>query len=650
MNTLGIAIKITNNGSGDPKVINGGEWTRHVVDVRPVLDKVRGADSDNRQMVRFLSFTAQGCLLTVVRCIAGRQGDNVAAWIFIPTDIDISGKKVVWIMDSVEQTIMASKIEINELENLCKEKYPPCADGFSNSPIGEGLAYRYYNEKTLEDLLGPNRYHPYYDDYRYCLLLEQGGNLTIANPIDATDLTPLGSESTVLLQPVRTEELRMHFGYDVNLLLSDGTPFDKPICLKKGEIIHIQLTRPGYNIISIPLNINPDSKRMTFPLYSIKPTALNWQIPLMLKDIDVIDEDGRSIKDGEDGLNLRVKVNNQFELKPGLTHWIDEKDGHNVIIEVYTNSLKYQNATVKADLTQKPLSVKLKYQRKNKSAIVIDSNGEEATLSYEMKVMDKDSTPLKGYIFNSRGELQYDTLRSWILRLQGFCFTLVLALVCWLGYSLVTDQLKNKVENKQLLSKELHDGLGTPDTCSPPQKSTTTESTSLNEQPKADVLPQTGVQIHSTDIDNQDFNQAIAYLEGNKVWKRSEMETYKSLQGLFDDMNEFKLDKLISSWSQELQLSTRFQKVVTVAQKNMSHKWNPATGQHTPYFNKPGDEVIKVINYIYWLDRDQTKPIPQQPKQEEKAPQTNIKGKANQTTKPITPTKKQVGSKNKKYD
>lgn len=665
--TIGIAIKITSNGSGDPKVINGGEWVQHVADVRPVLDKVRGADSGNRQVVRFLSFTDEGCFITVARCIAGRQGDNVAAWIFIPSKLVISGKEAFYIMDMVEQTILAQKIDTTELEKICKQPYPLKPDGYSKTPCGEGLAYRFYDDNTIEDILGPHRYQGYYDDYRYCLLFEQNGMLTMANYDEATDLTARTNEPMSLVMPVTAEALRQHFGYDVEMRLADDTPFDKPVSVKEGGKLQLQLVREGYQPIKFSFTKESSAPQLPFPLRNINPTTVKWQIPLLFSDFHIADEDGKAIAtDQEDKITIRV--NNTLLVKPGQPSYIDEKEAQNANVEVTSKSLHYQRASVKANLTQKPVSIRLPFRRENKNATVIDSNGEKASLDYQVKgIAMKDASPLKGYYFDSHEQLVYDTRRPWVLRLQGFAVAAIAALISLLAVYLLPT-LKKEPGTQQHVNTEQAEPPRT--TAAAPaagtqqaneQPSTTSEQAPASEQAIANdqQLPAIETPAGTTgDANNMGYEQALAYLEGNTVWKRSEMEQYEILQGLFDDMNEFHLDKIITRWSQELAASPRFQKIVDVAKKNKNHKWNPVTGAHMPFYNKPDDEAIAVTNYIYWLDRDQTQPAPQPNSQP--ATQTKNGGKSQGKTAAKTQgkgqaktqggSKLQAGSGNKNID
>ncbi len=70
---------------------------------------------------------------------------------------------------------------------------------------------------------------------------------------------------------------------------------------------------------------------------------------------------------------------------------------------------------------------------------------------------------------------------------------------------------------------------------------------------------------------------AVKYLDENSTWKRYEMEKFADLQGLFDDMNHFRYDRLANHWGPILKDSKYFQKIVGHVNKGRG-KDRPAEG------------------------------------------------------------------------
>ena len=95
-----------------------------------------------------------------------------------------------------------------------------------------------------------------------------------------------------------------------------------------------------------------------------------------------------------------------------------------------------------------------------------------------------------------------------------------------------------------------------------------------------------------------DIANAVKYLDSNKTWDRAELEKNPATRGLFDDMNNFRLDKLIDVWGPKLKDSEKMQRVVTHSRYGKNKK----KADHTPPYDKKGDNVITVQSYLNRVD------------------------------------------------
>lgn len=110
----------------------------------------------------------------------------------------------------------------------------------------------------------------------------------------------------------------------------------------------------------------------------------------------------------------------------------------------------------------------------------------------------------------------------------------------------------------------------------------------------AHILPPDTIEVDST----LTLQKAISYLDRNSVWEESEMEKYPDLQGLYNDMNIFDLDKLAGPDYQKLQSSKTFQSVVQNAQASMKKNLNPSeTGNKFVTNGK-----INIHSYLYRIN------------------------------------------------
>ena len=89
MNKIGFRIYRFKEGPSVGLTVNEGDWTKKVVDIRDILKLYNSEDESKFAM--FMSFSENGAYITIARAISGRGGDNTAAWIYIPNNIEVTG-------------------------------------------------------------------------------------------------------------------------------------------------------------------------------------------------------------------------------------------------------------------------------------------------------------------------------------------------------------------------------------------------------------------------------------------------------------------------------------------------------------------------------------------------------------------------------
>ena len=187
MSKIGIAIKITSAGSGQPIAINGGDWAKRVIDVRDILKHIPSMVSDHSKIIVFVSFTEDACLLTVARTVSGRSWDNVAGWIHIPSNLIITGQEVNSVISKVKKLISATELPDDaELKALFGKEYETksISARYEASKKDGKFAKRDTVIYSLEELLGENRYQSYYSEYNAIFLTSD-----IDAVIDAEDVS-----------------------------------------------------------------------------------------------------------------------------------------------------------------------------------------------------------------------------------------------------------------------------------------------------------------------------------------------------------------------------------------------------------------------------------------------------------------------------
>lgn len=95
---------------------------------------------------------------------------------------------------------------------------------------------------------------------------------------------------------------------------------------------------------------------------------------------------------------------------------------------------------------------------------------------------------------------------------------------------------------------------------------------------------------------------AITYLEGFKTWRKSELEKYPELQGLYDDLNTFNKERLVQHWGPKLKKSKRFNKIEEHARQAIKRGKKPRVPEGQKTFNPAGKESIKIMTYLNTID------------------------------------------------
>lgn len=575
MSKIDIAIKVTSDGAGEPIAISGGEWTQNVIDIHPILNNLQGLDVEGHT-ARILSFTDDGCIVTLARLVPGRGGDNVAAWIFIPANADIASNEVVAIVEKTESVIASSQFDLQSLRELCDKEYPERIP-FSQAPTGNRLAFRRYDSASLPQLLGPNRYQPYYNDYRYILLLDDSGQIELRKEADATDLTAQLVGSVSMLMPPKADELRRHFGQPVNVTFADGTRFDHPVPLKKGEIIRVYFVRNGFK--PVECTVRKDNNE-TFAEWSLpNARSVMWVKVINSSMFNFVDEQGRPLPPE---IHPSVRINGKKLTSLGME--IEERDLRQVNVDANAKEQGYEGNAKFVDFTNPaPYTLTLTRRVRDWKRKIKMRNGETADMTLVSKnIPNHQNGPLMGYYYDSRtGNLAYDTLRVWAHRAQGLFAGLLFMGLCW-GISNIVHSCKNKQQQAEVASN--------------PNQFTDTDQQRTKKD--AGVVDTTA---DPTAPDLLSLEEAIAYLDNNVKWNRDSMERYYYLTGLYDDMNNFNLERLCDMWRKQLKDSKKFKDVADWAQSVKKNGKNPATGKHNPTYCKQPDKIITVQYYINWL-------------------------------------------------
>ena len=436
MTKIGLGIQITQTekqGANVPKIFNDGPWSKKIIDVRKLLNNLQNNGVMITSIHVLFSYTEEGMFITLVKGIKGRINDNVAGFIYIPRQAQVSGDELHTIVTTVRNELDKTSFNLVELESLFAKEYPEDSDAITYTQSAEhGIAYRIVpNKYSLRELLGKERYQKYYTHYEYILILTdndttslstnqlvQTGKAELTEKVGQTrkatedhvtvtlasshfqDITDRNLETYCSLVPPTPMEIRQNTAKDIQLSLKNGQPFLSPVTGLKDEPIHIIATRDGFN--PILLTIRFERLRQLFPTQELN--LLEWERKVMPQHFVVIDVDTQKEING-----YRITINDQPLTPNGVL--VKEADCRHLTIQVERNEYEPYKCIVNLN-RQSPLSLAIRRKEKTyKYSVKLKSN-EIGELVYTTRNDQYITAPLNHYVVNKRNVLVYDRKRE----------------------------------------------------------------------------------------------------------------------------------------------------------------------------------------------------------------------------------------------
>ncbi len=542
MNKIGLKIRRYKDGPADIKTVNPGDWTKKVVDIRNTLNLY--ANDDMSRFATFMSFGETGTYITVARRIGGRGGENVAAWLFIPNTITVDGKQVVSLVNAVKGELLKTQIDENAINQLFSYTYPETqvAPFLSSKPMGANAptARRTYgtaaNIPSLEQLLGENRYQPYYAEYAAILLT--GADSLPLDPVASAsvkDLTTLSLKEYGTLLPPAPGSLPTGTKAYIN-----GRELAMPMMLEKGTVM-INLKRLGYEECV-------DSIRLYEKCQQYQPAGLKWRKIIDPKNIRVIDDMGTPVKNAQitingSGINARVAV--------------PEEMLSQVHVTVKCNGYKQADATLYYDLTRGSTSIRMK----------------------------RTAPPTRGNGGYSSRELEEARKTGFEQGRKSGLFTGILSTIAVFALAAGAYFAIHSIWGEK----------------EPPKQETLAqaEGEANNDAPEE-------ASKSETDAAATDSIAAFNYLKKcNGILNKDEMAKIKYLDGLWDDLNNFDLERITKDWNDKLgeKGGEYFDKIVTHAKECIRKGLlDKAKQKNNGLYNTANDPNITVQNYINWIN------------------------------------------------
>ena len=323
---LGYIYTVTSGGYDDEKVrINSGDWSSAVEDERQLWLKF----SHNGESIA-MTIVRDGVAFAITRIIGGDRADNnITTWVHIPSKVHITGSQVKQVINAIKEINKLGTKKVSQESFMGNDilacDYPEKKYSILFSPSeGKELAGRYpTTDFSMVEILG-HAYQEYYTKYKYVFLFNQKNEFKES----LVDLSNQDIIDSICVLPPTAEQVQNIFGSSkVVIKVVDGSVFNKPLIVKKGEPITLTAEKDGCLPMQIMgqafsdeaeieiSSINKPWKRIISHLFEVKDAKTGIKIPSTLRILDShYDESNKSIP--EDRLrNVRIKVMNHLKVR-----------------------------------------------------------------------------------------------------------------------------------------------------------------------------------------------------------------------------------------------------------------------------------------------------------------------------------------------
>lgn len=582
MNKLQLYIYKSLRGFKSVRNINPSENVqRHICDMRNALECIDYNPAE-KNLFYIISYIDEGSFFTIIRTIPDKPLDHLATTIFVPNGLIIKKEEMAAIVKRTTRMVSnpsVSDADIAELHEMLSKEYPTEADAPATvASEGREYAVCLYGEGTphkLDDFFAEHLYQPDFLKYAGVILLEADLGLNFS----ATDLTDLLPADTVALLTPATDP--------------DGfTPyiyhhvFDRPFRVPLGGEVEIVWRRGGFEDKKQMLTVESNNQEVLPTTTSDSRKAISPASFFITSHVS------------KNRLSDVIITVNGVEINESKSFTLNELKRADVSI----TSPGYApfHATLDLAATTQAL-IQLQEQRKiYRFELPVKSSELGAPIHFEIHTKREISdSPIEGYSL-------LDGIREGQGRINHLAYTGGSASPAWRNYAigaaaglilgiligwLFTGSDKNEAAEPDVI--ETLEEVAIPTETDTAKEKTEAPKVKDEEQqaapaPKEDSNPGAPAS-----------EKALTYLDTHEVWTKADLDKYPELKGLFDDMNNFRLNSIVDKWGKKLSKSKRFSKVAHHATESMRKKVFTPEGH---YCKDSGDTSIKVQSYLNRID------------------------------------------------
>lgn len=600
---LGIVIQAANQGNQDIFQRNKEQsWANSIHELRKPMNGLTFSKDDTEPAIYVEFLGEKGYLLALVFSDRARDADNATVWVHVPAGCNISSAETVEVIEQIKEVAKTGNFKSNPIfDEIADKTYQdkgvlvPAVSTICSDPKASKYGVRRLSNFTLKELFGNNIAQHEYAKYKGIFLLNQSVGF-------GNDFEELGAE----LKKVRTLQApKSQEGFEPYIVVArEDVPFTKAVEFPDEADVHIEWRKEGYRAISKPAKVT--EKEEDFQ-NSIKIDAKeDIYKEVHCDNIKVYGSDGSPIANFEVWLN-RLPENRKTFYVPAR---------RDCQITIKADEYEDKDVTLKELTSDKGIKLEKKLHHYH---FALEGSNVEFSITTQRRLT---KSPIKGYSADDDisekdvNHLSYDGILQKIMYFGIGLGACLLAVGLYVGWNVFVMDREFKFEDKQ------ETGLTAPQY----------EGYTLTDTQKA-------------------FN----YLQNNDTWHKDSLDRFDATRGLFDELNEFKIDKI-----EKTNATLNNGKLVKIVEalKNIPPDSRPGT--HDGKYNAKDDKQININNYINSINntatpQSQTTPsVPQQndvptqapaPDPAPASPRSHSKG---QTIRPASAQNKKPAKKNAK--
>ena len=551
------------------------EVTTYIHELRHVVERVT-YDSTEKNIFYLLSTTDDGYFVTIIRTIPSAPVDHLAAWIYIPGDLVITPQELKQVVSLTARKVSGERVtaeDTAQLRELFSVDYPVDSNApaiIASNPRAQGAWRRYHGSTgvTLDTFFGNGLFQLYYADYSSVLLVDEDLGIKVDGP-DLTD-SPIGAKA-ILLPPEKNEQ-----GFVANIY---GHTFDRPFRGSLEANLPLVWRRAGFEDVE-------DAQVITSEEFT--PTVANTDESH--KAVSKSSFEITSQSTGQPLGNCHILVNGvEMTDEP---HSFTQREL--VQASVVINCEGYYPYTAHIDLATSTCALVIMKERMKIYKFEIPTKSAEMGSPVEFTLYSKkplSDSPIEGYRLCDNlqdGESRINRLSfsgasgSWTQKLIFFAIGLGLGLIAAVGLSKCTGDKTTGNETDSIAVEQMAEQVAE----EIPAANATTAAANEETTKKTEEVNATAV-----------TSESIAYLDNNEDWTKKQLESLPGLAGLYDDLNNYRTDRVINVWAEKLAKSKRFTKLATHMRDGRNKPKAKALKGTT--FNTETKTAINVRQYEY---------------------------------------------------